>query len=61
MEKVSRKLNGMLKIPLNTTNLVGGIQQVITLIECFQEHSRAQDIQSAFLMFFQCPFLERHL
>ncbi len=36
-----QKLNGSLIVPLSTIELWGGIQQVLTLIERFQEHSRA--------------------
>jgi hypothetical protein len=32
----------MLNVPLSTTSLGGGIQKALTIVECFQDHSRAQ-------------------
>jgi hypothetical protein len=43
LKKVCRKLNGSLSVPLNTTELGGGIQQALTFVECSQEHLRAQE------------------
>jgi len=44
LEKVYRKLNGTLNVPLSTTNLGGGIQKALMFVECSQEHSKAQKI-----------------